>query len=142
MAIVQTLTTSFKQELLKAVHDFDSDTFVLALYTGAANLGADTTVYTTTNELPTALGYVQPGQVMTGVSVLVSGTTAYVTFDNVVWTSASFNARGALIYNSSKGNKSVALLNFGDDKISNPTTNTFTVQMPVPTATTALIRLP
>ena len=141
MAIVQTLTTSFKEELLKAVHDFSSDTFVLALYNGDANLGAGTTVYTTNNELPTGLGYIRPGQVMTGVGVVVSGTTAYVTFDNVVWTAASFNARGALIYNSSKSNKSVALLNFGDDKISNPTTNTFTVQMPVATATTALIRI-
>jgi len=142
MAIVQTLTTSFKEELLKAVHDFSVDTFVMALYTGNANLGASTTVYTATNELPTALGYTQPGRVMTGVGVVVSGTTAYVTFANVVWTSASFTARGALIYNSSKGNKSVALLNFGDDKISNPVTNTFTVQMPVATATTALIRIP
>ena len=104
-------------------------------------MGASTTVYTTTNELPTGLGYIRPGQAMTGVGVVVSGTTAYVTFDNVVWTSASFNTRGALIYNSSKSNKSVALLNFGDDKISNPTTNTFTVQMPVATATTALIRI-
>lgn len=142
MAIVQTLTTSFKEELLKAVHDFDSDTFVLALYTGNADLGASTTVYTTTNELPNALGYTQPGQVMTGVGVVVSGTAAYVTFDNVVWTSASFVARGAMIYNQTKSNKSVALLNFGDDKICNPVTNTFTVQMPVATATTALIRIP
>jgi hypothetical protein len=79
---------------------------------------------------------------MTGVGVVVSGTAAYVTFDNVVWTSASFVARGAMIYNQTKSNKSVALLNFGDDKICNPVTNTFTVQMPVATATTALIRIP
>lgn len=142
MAIVQTLTTSFKEELLKAIHDFSTDTFYMSLYNGNANLGASTTVYTSTNELATALGYTQPGKALTGVGVVVSGTTAYVTFADISWTGASFIARGALIYNQTKANRAVAVLNFGADKVANPTTATFTVQMPLPTATTALIRIP
>lgn len=142
MAIVQTITTSFKDELLKAIHDFSTDTFYMSLYDGNADLGAATTAYTSTNELVNGLGYTRPGQALTGVGVAVSGTTAYVTFANISWTGASFIARGALIYNQTKANRAVAVLNFGADKIANPTTSIFTVQMPLPTATTALIRIP
>jgi len=136
MAIVQTQCTSFKEQLLKAVHDFSTDTFKLALYTSAASLGASTTVYTTTGEV-VAAGYTAGGNALTGVSVTTSGTTAYVDFADTTWTTST-TARGALIYNSSKANKAVAVLDFGADKTS---TNTFTVQMPPNSATDALIRI-
>lgn len=142
MAIVQTLTTSFKQELLQAIHNFSTDTFYIALYNGNADLGAGTTVYTTSNELPNGSGYTRPGLALTGVAVVVSGTTVYVSFSNATWTGASFTARGALIYNQTKANRAVAVLNFGADKIANPVTQTFVVQMPLATPTTALIRIP
>jgi hypothetical protein len=136
MAFDQTLTTSFKEQVLLGVHDFETDTFKIALYTASANLNADTTVYSATNEI-TGTGYTAGGQTMTGVTVSTSGTTAYVDFADPTWNPASFTARGALIYNSSKSNKAVAVLDFGSDKT---TTTTFTVQMPANTADAALIR--
>jgi len=136
--ISQTLCTSFKQQLLLAVHDFSTDTFKIALYTANANLGDDTTVYTVTGEI-TGTGYTAGGNTLTGATVNTSGTTAYVDFADAVWTPAAFTCRGALIYNASKSNKAVAVLDFGADKTS---TTTFTVQMPTNTATSALIRLP
>jgi hypothetical protein len=137
MAFDQTLTTSFKQEILLGVHDLDTDTLKMALYLGSANLGAATTVYTTAGETSGA-GYVAGGNTLTGVTVLTSGTTAYVDFANSSWNPASFTARGALIYNASKGDKAIAVLDFGADKT---TTTVFTVQMPANTATNALIRI-
>jgi hypothetical protein len=137
MAFDQTLTTSFKQEILLGVHDLDTDTLKMALYLGTADLGAATTVYTTTGETSGA-GYTAGGNTLTGVTVLTSGTTAYVDFANSSWDPASFTARGALIYNASKGNKAIAVLDFGADKT---TTTIFTVQMPANTATNALIRI-
>lgn len=136
MAIVQTQCTSFKLQLLQAVHDFTTDTFKIALYTSAASLGASTTVYAATNEV-VATGYTAGGNTLTGVSALSSGTTAYVDFADTTWTTST-TARGALIYNSTKANKAVAVLDFGADKTS---TNTFTVQMPPNSATDALIRI-
>ena len=136
MAFDQTLTTSFKQEVLLGVHDLDTDTLKMALYTAEADLNATTTVYGTTNEV-VGSGYAAGGVVLTGVTVLTSGTTAYVDFNDAVWNPASFTARGALIYNSSKGNKSIAVLDFGADKTA---TTSFTVQMPANTADAALIR--
>jgi hypothetical protein len=133
--ISQTQTTSFKAELYQGVHDLDTDVIKIALYTAFADLGADTTIYSATNEV-VASGYTAGGAVMTGITVNTSGTTAYVGFTNVSWTSA-LTARGALIYNSSQGNKSVAVLDFGSDKTS---TTTFTITMPANTSTTALIR--
>ncbi len=138
MSISQTLTTSFKQQLLEAVHDFSTDTFYMALYTANASIGAATTVYTASGEI-SGTGYTATGQVMTGISVSVTGTTAFVNFSNVVWTTGAFTARGALIYNLTKSNKSVAVLDFGADKT---TTSSFTVVMPANTSTSALIRLP
>ena len=104
--ISQTLCTSFKQQLLLAVHDFSTDTFKIALYTANANLGADTTVYTATGEI-TGTGYTAGGKILTGTTVSTSGTTAYVDFANAVWNPAAFTCRGALIYNASKSNKAV-----------------------------------
>ena len=136
MSIVQTQTTSFKAQLYQGIHDLTTDVIKIALYTGDANLNADTTVYSATNEI-TGTGYTAGGKIMTGVTVNTSGYTAYVEFDNVVWNPGIFTARCALIYNSSKGNKSVAVLDFGSDKTS---TSTFTITMPANTATSALIR--
>ena len=136
MAFEQTLTTSFKEQVLLGVHDLDTDTIKLALYTAEASLGASTTVYGTTNEV-VGTGYTAGGVILTGATVLTSGTTAYVDFDNAVWPTAAFTARGALIYNASKGNKAIAVLDFGSDKTA---TTSFTVQMPANTATAALIR--
>ena len=137
MAFDQTLTTSFKQDILLGVHDLDTDTLKMALFLATAELGADTLVYTTTGET-SGTGYTAGGEVLTGVTVLTSGTTAYVDFADPTWNPAAFTARGALIYNASKGNKAIAVLDFGADKTA---TTSFTVQMPANTATSALIRI-
>jgi hypothetical protein len=133
--IAQTLTTSFKAQLYQGVHDLDTDVIKIALYTAPANLGADTTIYSATDEV-VATGYTAGGVILAGITVNTLGTVAYVGFPNANWT-AALTVRGALIYNSSKGNKSIAVLNFGADKTS---TTTFTVTMPANTSTTALIR--
>jgi hypothetical protein len=131
--ITQTATTPFKAELLQGIHDFNTDVFKLALYVATADLGANTVVYTTVGEV-TGAGYTAGGETMTGVSVSPQG---FVNFANVVWPVANFTARGALIYNSSKANRAVAVLDFGADKTA---TTSFTVQVPPNTATSALLR--
>ena len=135
MAIVQGQTTSFKAELYQAVHNLLTDTLKIALYTGNASLDSATTVYSSTNEV-VASGYTAGGNTLTGVTINTSGSTAYVNFNNTSWTSA-LTARCALIYNASKGNKAIAVIDFGSDKTS---TTTFTITMPANTSTTALIR--
>ena len=137
MAFDQTLTTSFKQDILLGVHDLETDTIKMALFLATADLGAATTVYTTAGET-SGTGYTAGGKTLTGVTVLTADTTAYVDFADTVWNPANFTARGALIYNASKSNKAIAVLDFGSDKT---TTTTFTVQMPANTATSALIRI-
>jgi hypothetical protein len=141
MSISQTLCTSFKEQLFLAVHNFSTDTFNIALYTDNANIDADTTVYDVSlaGQVPNGLGYAAGGITLTGVTVNTSGTTAYVSFANAVWSPATFTCRGALIYNTSKSNKAVAVLDFGADKTA---LTIFTVTMPANTATSALIRLP
>jgi hypothetical protein len=108
----------------------------MALYTSAASLGADTTAYTLTGET-SGTGYTAGGEILTNVQVLLSGTTAYVTFDNPAWPGSSFVTRGGLIYNSTKADRAIAVLDFGSDKTAGPN---FTVQLPAASATTALIR--
>jgi len=136
MAISQAMCSSFKQESWLGIHDLDTDVLKIALYVATTTLGASTTVYTTADEVVDG-GYVAGGVVLTNVQVLLSGTTAYVSFDNPTWTGVSFVARGALIYNSSKADRAIAVLDFGADKTAGPN---FTVQMPVATATSALLR--
>lgn len=138
MAITQAMPTSFKVELLGGVHVFGTDVFKIALYTSAATLGASTTVYSATNEV-VGTGYTAGGNVLTSEVTSSGGTTAFVDFGDSTWTSATITARGALIYNSSKGNKAVAVLDFGSDKTS--TAGDFVVQMPTADATNALIRI-
>jgi hypothetical protein len=133
--IVQTQTTSFKAEVYQAVHNLLTDTIKIALYTSNANLDETTTVYTTLSEV-VASGYTAGGEVMTGVALNTSGYTVYVNWANTSW-STTVTARCALIYNASKSNKSIAVLDFGADKTS---TTTFTITMPANTATSALIR--
>lgn len=133
MAFDQTLTTQAKLVALQALA---TGTLKMALYTADADLGAGTLTYTTANEA-VGIGYTAGGKVLTGVTVLTSGTTAYLDFDNVTWDPASFTARGALIYNTSLGNAAIAVLDFGADKTA---TTFFTVQVPANTADAALIR--
>jgi hypothetical protein len=142
MAITQALCTSFKVEILQAIHNFTAstgDVFKLALYTSSANLDATTTVYSATNEVANSGTYTAGGGALTNVTPTSTGTTAFLDFGDISFTSATITARGALIYNSSKANRAVAVLDFGGDKIS--TTGTFTVQFPVADATNAIIRI-
>ena len=134
--IVQGQTTSFKEELYEAIHDFTTDTFKIALYTANATLNQDTTAYTDVGEI-TGTGYTATGQELQNATVSSSSGVAYISFDNISWTSASFTVRGALIYNSSKANRSVAVLDFGSDKVTN---STFTITFPANTSTSAIIR--
>jgi hypothetical protein len=136
MSIVQTQTTSFKAELYQGIHDLTTDVIKIALYTASANLNEDTTVYSSNDEVAATGTYSLGGAQLTPITVNTSGYTAYVGFPNISWTGA-ITARCALIYNSSQGNKSVAVLDFGSDKTS---TGTFTITMPANTATAALIR--
>lgn len=133
--IVQTQTTSFKKELYQGVHDLTTDVIKIALYTANADLNETTTVYSASSEV-VATGYTAGGVVMTGITVNASEYTAFVNFANVTF-SAALTTRCALIYNSSQGNKSIAVLDFGADKTS---TVSFVITMPANTATSALIR--
>lgn len=140
MAIQQGLTTSFKQQMLQGQQALLTDTLKIALYTGFATLGPTTTAYSTTNEVVGG-GYTAGGIVLTGVTLAADANgTVYVDFSSPSWPAASFTARGALIYNASQSNSSVAVLDFGSDKTCS--NQTFTVTMPANTATTALIRFP
>jgi hypothetical protein len=134
------LTNSFKEELLLGVHDFSSDTFKIALYTSSADLGPDTPAYTSAEEV-SGIGYTAAGNVLTGalVSLSLLQGIAYVTFDNPYWNAATFTTRGALIYNSTKGNKSVAVLNFGLDQT--VLSQQFLIQLPANNADTSFIRV-
>ena len=136
MAILQGMCSSFKQESWLGIHDLDTDIIKMALYTASADLSQATTVYTATGQVSGA-GYTAGGVTLTNVQVLLSGTTAYVTFNNPVWTGASFVCRGALIYNDTKDDRAIAVIDFGGDKTAS---GTFSVQLPAATATTALLR--
>ena len=142
--IQQGLTNSFKQEMLQAGQNLATDTLRMALYTAFADIGPETTAYTTTNEV-TGPGYTAGGVAVTGATINTQTTgpnagTVYVDFNDVSWPGANFVARGALIYNVTRSNKSVLVLDFGSDKTFTSTSNTVT--MPANTATTALIRFP
>ena len=144
------MATSFKLQLLSGIHAFNTsvvragtgaDTFKLALYTSAATLDASTTVYSSTNETTNTTGtaYVAGGNTLTGATTSSSGTTAWADFADSSWTTASFTARGALIYNSTQGNKAVVVLDFGADKTASA--GTFTIVIPIPDASNAIIRI-
>ena len=148
MSIVQTATTSFKVQLLQAVHNFGPttpNTFKVALYTAAANINTSTTAYTTSGEL-IGTGYTAGGNTLVISTSPTSGNnssgipTAYISFNNTSWTKATFTCRGALIYNSTvSGNPSVAVLDFGSDKTVN--NDTFQIIFPTPDANSAIVRI-
>jgi hypothetical protein len=135
--IYQTITTSFKADLFAGTQSLNTDVIKMALYNGNADLGAGTTIYTATNEV-TSVNYTAGGKQCNNVTILQLNNIVYVSFDNVSWTNVSFTCRGALIYNVTKGNKSIAVLNFGSDKTAGPN---FTVTLPPNTSTDALIRI-
>jgi hypothetical protein len=138
MAITQAMCTSFKTELLGGVQDLDTDTIYIALFTSSATLSAATTAYSTTNEV-SGTGYSAGGNALTGAVISADGTTAIVDFDNTTWASSTITARGALIYNSSKANRAIAVLDFGSDKTS--TDGDFTIQFPAADASNAILRI-
>lgn len=147
MTIAQTATTSFKVELLQALHNFGPTTpnvFKVALYTAAATLNADTPIYSSSSEVVGA-GYTSGGEILTISVTPTSGNntlgipTAYVSFATATWAAASFTARGALIYNSTNGNRSVAVLDFGADKT--VFNDTFQIIFPTATANSAIVRV-
>jgi hypothetical protein len=151
MSITQCMTSSFKAEVLSAQHNFSAlirnitgqDVFKIALYSAAtASLDATTTVYTTVGEI-TGTGYTAGGQTLTVTQTPTTTgtptTTAYIDFADVSWTGATFSADGALIYNSTNGNKSVAVLNFGSTKT--VSVGTFTINFPAAGTGSAIVEI-
>jgi hypothetical protein len=138
MAITQAFCTSAKVGFLTGTYTPLADTMKIALYTSVATLDATTTIYTTSGEV-VGTGYTAGGNTLTGNAISSGGTTAWLTFSDSSWTTATITARGALIYDSTQSNAAIAVLDFGADKTS--TVGTFTVQMPVAAASTALIRI-
>ena len=136
------MCTSFKKEILEAVHNFKNSggsTFKIALYTNSATFNAATTAYTATNEV-SGTGYTAGGNTLTRVDPTTSGTTAFTDFADTTWSSSTITARGAMIYNdSASGNPAVVILDFGSDKTS--TNGDFTVVFPTADASNAIIRI-
>ena len=135
------LCTSFKKEVLEGLHDFNAsggNTYKLALYTNSASFTAATTVYTATNEV-SGTGYSAGGGTLTNIDPTTSGTTAFVDFADLTFSSATITARGALIYNSTNGNRTVCVLDFGSDKTS--TAGDFTIVFPTADASNAIVRI-
>ena len=137
MAITQAMCTSFKSEILQEGHQLATDTIKIALYTSTASLVATTTAYSSSNEV-SGTGYTATGVTLTSATVATSGTTAYFDAADPTWTSASFTARGALIYNSSNSNRAIAVLDFGGDFT--VAGGTFKITLPA-AGTTAIIRI-
>jgi len=142
MAITSAICNSFKQEILEAEHNFTAstgDTFNLALYDSDAVLSKATTAYTTSEELATTGGYTAKGKALTSVTPVLDSDTAVCDFANVSWTSASFTARGCLIFNDDNSDTSVCAIDFGGDKT--VTSGTFTIEFPAAAASTAIIQI-
>ena len=137
MAITQAMCTSFKSEILQEGHNLATDTIKLALFTSSASLGEGTTAYSTSNEV-SGTGYTAGGVTLTSTTVSTSGTTAFFDADDPTFTSASFTARGALIYNSSNSDKAIAVLDFGGDFT--VSSGTFKIVFPA-AGTSAIIRI-
>jgi hypothetical protein len=137
--IVQTITNSFKSDILQAAQNLATDSLYLALFTASANLNANTVTYSSANEV-TSTNYTAGGQLVTGVTITTDtqNNIVYLNFNNVTWTNVSFVCRGALLYNQTRSNRSIAVLNWGSDKNAGPN---FVVTLPANTSTTALIRL-
>ena len=142
MAITSAICNSFKQEILQGEHNFTAssgDTFNLALYTSSATLGASTTAYSATNEV-SGTGYTAKGNALTSVTPALDSSTAVCDFADTSFTSASFTARGCLIFNDShSSDAAVCAIDFGADKT--VTSGTFTIQFPTADASNAIIRI-
>jgi hypothetical protein len=134
------LCTSFKKEVLEGLHDFNvgANTYKLALYDNNASFTAATTVYTATNEV-SGTGYSAGGGTLTNIDPTTSGTTAFIDFADLTFSTATITARGALIYNSTNGNRTVCVLDFGSDKTS--TAGDFTIVFPTADASNAIVRI-
>ena len=142
MANTQAVCNSFKAELLGGVHDFDSGSgqvFKLALFQSNANLSAGTTIFTSTNEASTGGQYTTGGGILAGQQVSLDTSTAIITFSDLSFTGVTLTADGALIYNTSAGNKAVCVLSFGGDTTA--TSGTFTILFPAFTAANAILRI-
>lgn len=138
MAISAAVCNSYKLEIMQGVHE-TADTYKIALYASAATLSKSTTAYSATNEV-VGTGYVAGGATLTGFTQALDTDTAYIDWTtDPTWPASTITARGALIYNSSQGNKAVAVLDFGGDITS--TAGTFTVTLPAPAAATAVVRI-
>ena len=150
MAIASGLTDTFKEELLGGYHSFNASgdtpagsTFKIALYSDSASLGTTTTAYTTSQEV-SGSGYSAGGNTLTNTGVAKSTVTSYTDFSDTSWTSASFTARGCLIYNSSSisgltSNAAVCSIDFGGNKT--VSSGTFTIQFPANDSSNAIIRI-
>jgi len=144
MAIVSAVCNTFKEEVLKAVHNFTNggNVFNLALYTSSASLGAATTAYSSTNEITNTAGtaYSAKGIALTNVTPALSGSTAVCDFSNISWSTASFTANGCLIFNdTAAGDPAVCAIAFGGDKT--VTSGTFTIEFPAADASNAILRI-
>ena len=145
MAITQAMCTSFKKELLEAKHNFllsGGNTFKIALYTSSATMSASTTAYSSTNEISNTAGsaYSAKGNSLTRIDPSSDGTTGLTDFADTSWTTASFTARGALIFNEdTSGDTSVLVLDFGADKTASA--GTFTIAFPATDGNNAIIRI-
>ena len=138
MPITAAVANSFKTQILQGIH-LAADVYNIALYVAAATLSKATTVYSATNEVVGA-GYVAGGMALVGFSVTLDTDTGILDWTtDPVWAAATITARGALIYNVTRANKAVAVLDFGGDIVS--TAGNFTVALPAPTAAAGLVRI-
>lgn len=140
MAITTAMCTSFKKELMTATHNFSvgGSNMRMALFDSTATMDATTTVYSTANQV-VGTGYAAGGKPLTNIDPATSGTTAFADFDDVVWTGATFSARGAQIFNNSAGNASVSVHDFGTTV--SVVSGNLTVSFPTANATAAILRL-
>ena len=139
MAISQAMCTQFKRDVMLGLHDLDSDTIKIALYTSSATLNATTTAYSATNEVANGNGYTTGGVTLANASVIINSTSGCFDSDNPEWTSATFTARGALIYNDTESDFAIAVLDFGGDF--SVAGGTFRIVFPAQTANTAIVRI-
>ena len=138
MSITQTMCTSAKAEFLGGIIDVVNDTLKIALYTSDATLNDTTTIYSSVNEV-VGSGYIAGGNTLTSATIGTSGTTAFVSFANTTWSASTITASGALIYDSSKANRAIAVLSFGSNKSSN--NSNFIIQFPPNNDTSAVVRI-
>lgn len=142
MAITTAMATSFKVQLMKAEHNMKASgghSLKIALYTSSATLGASTTAYSATNEI-SGTGYSAGGTALTNVDPTSSGTTAYWDAADPSWTTSTFTARGALIYNDTHASDAaISSHDFGSDK--SVSGGTFQITFPAADASNAVIRI-